>query len=84
MTDEQPVVRIERTIPAPPHEVYRAWLEPELMRRWLAPASFAVTRVEVDEREGGRYRIWQRAVTARRRAASSRSSPSSSRTSASS
>jgi uncharacterized protein YndB with AHSA1/START domain len=59
MTDEQPVVRIERTIPAPPHEVYRAWLEPELMRRWLAPASFAVTRVEVDEREGGRYRIWQ-------------------------
>jgi uncharacterized protein YndB with AHSA1/START domain len=59
MTDELPVVRLQRRIPAPPHEVYRAWLEPELMRRWLAPASFTVTRVEVDERVGGRLGVWQ-------------------------
>jgi uncharacterized protein YndB with AHSA1/START domain len=53
------VVRIERTLPASPHQVYRAWLEPELIRRWMAPGSLAVTRVEVDERVGGRYQVWQ-------------------------
>jgi uncharacterized protein YndB with AHSA1/START domain len=53
----QPVVRIERTLPAPPIQVYRAWLSPELIRRWMAPG-YEVTRVEVDERVGGRYRLW--------------------------
>ncbi|HST54299.1 MAG TPA: SRPBCC domain-containing protein [Solirubrobacteraceae bacterium] len=57
--DPTAVVRLQRTIPAPPAEVYRAWLEPELLRRWLAPASFTVTRVEVDERVGGAHRTWQ-------------------------
>jgi len=58
MTADRAVVLLQRTIPAPPHRVYRAWLEPELLRRWLAPGSLEVTRVEVDERVGGRYRIW--------------------------
>jgi Uncharacterized conserved protein len=57
-TQEQTVVRLHRTISAPPERVYRAWLEPELLRRWLAPG-LEVTRVEVDERVGGHYRIWQ-------------------------
>jgi uncharacterized protein YndB with AHSA1/START domain len=52
-------VRIERLIAAPPSRVYRAWLEPELLRRWLAPGSMEVARVEVDERVGGYVRIWQ-------------------------
>jgi uncharacterized protein YndB with AHSA1/START domain len=51
-------VRLQRTIPAPPDRVYRAWLEPELIRRWLAPVGLEVTRAEVVERVGGRYRIW--------------------------
>jgi uncharacterized protein YndB with AHSA1/START domain len=51
-------VRLKRTIPAPPDKLYRAWLEPELIRRWLAPAGLEVMRAEVDERVGGRYRIW--------------------------
>src|ERR1700694_4352805 len=58
MTEEQ-VVRLERTLPASPERVYRAWLEPELLRRWLAPGGLEVSRAEVDERVGGRYRIWQ-------------------------
>jgi uncharacterized protein YndB with AHSA1/START domain len=53
----QPVVRIERTLSAPRSQVYRAWLSPELIRRWMAPG-YEVTRVEVDERVGGRYRVW--------------------------
>jgi uncharacterized protein YndB with AHSA1/START domain len=61
MTTMKPVleVRIERLISAPPSSVYRAWLEPELLRRWLAPGSMEVSRVEVDERLGGHVRIWQ-------------------------
>ena len=28
------------------------------MARWTAPGPFAVTRIEVDERVGGRFRVW--------------------------
>jgi uncharacterized protein YndB with AHSA1/START domain len=59
VTGHQPVIRIERTLPAPPHLVYRAWLSPDLIRRWMAPGRYEVTQVEVDERVGGRYRVWQ-------------------------
>jgi uncharacterized protein YndB with AHSA1/START domain len=54
----QAVVRLERTIPAPPDQVYRAWLDPGLLIRWMAPGDYAITRAEVDERVGGHYRIW--------------------------
>jgi len=54
-----PVVRIERQFAAPPALMYRAWLDPELLRRWMAPGDLVVTGVEVDERVGGRYRVWQ-------------------------
>jgi len=52
-----PVIRIERTIAAPRREVYRAWLDPELVAEWMAPG-LEVTRVEIDERVGGHYRVW--------------------------
>jgi uncharacterized protein YndB with AHSA1/START domain len=52
------VVRLERTIPAPPDRVYRAWLDPGLLTRWMAPGDYAITHAEVDERVGGHYRIW--------------------------
>lgn len=51
-------VRLHRTLPAPPETVYRAWLEPETMRRWFAPAGYGAARAEVDPRVGGRHRIW--------------------------
>jgi uncharacterized protein YndB with AHSA1/START domain len=53
------VVRIERIIRAEPHAVYRAWLDPRLVERWMAPGDLQVTRVEIEERVGGHYRIWQ-------------------------
>ena len=53
-----PVVRLERVIPASPHAVYRAWLDPDLLRQWLAPGGFTVERAEVEARVGGRYSIW--------------------------
>jgi uncharacterized protein YndB with AHSA1/START domain len=54
-----PAVRRERTLAAPPHVVYRAWLHPAILQRWLAPGTLECARAEVDERVGGRYRIWQ-------------------------
>jgi uncharacterized protein YndB with AHSA1/START domain len=53
-----PTIRIERTIAAPRHRVYRAWLDTELVTQWMAPG-MPVTRVEIDERVGGHYRVWQ-------------------------
>jgi len=52
-----PAVHLERVIAAPPYRVYRAWLDPGLIRRWMAPG-YEVTKVEVDERAGGAYRVW--------------------------
>jgi uncharacterized protein YndB with AHSA1/START domain len=54
-----PAVRLERTIPASPAQVYRAWLDPGLLARWMAPGTYAISRAEVDERAGGHVRIWQ-------------------------
>jgi uncharacterized protein YndB with AHSA1/START domain len=48
-------VRLTRTIAAPPDEVYRAFVEPELLRRWFCPRDFEVVDVEVDARVGGRH-----------------------------
>jgi uncharacterized protein YndB with AHSA1/START domain len=58
ITASYPAVRLNRTIDASPQRVYRAWLEPDLLRRWMAPGGAEVTQVDVDERVGGHYRIW--------------------------
>lgn len=55
--EQYPAVRLERVIAAPPHRVYRAWLDPGLIRQWMAPG-YEVTGVEIDERAGGTYRVW--------------------------
>jgi uncharacterized protein YndB with AHSA1/START domain len=60
---DQPAVRLTRTIAAPPERVFRAWLDPDVLRRWLAARSMSVTRAEVDERPGGRLSIWQADAT---------------------
>jgi uncharacterized protein YndB with AHSA1/START domain len=52
-------VRLTRTIAAPAARVYRAWLDPEVLRQWMAPARLTVERAEVDERPGGRFSIFQ-------------------------
>jgi uncharacterized protein YndB with AHSA1/START domain len=53
-----PAVRLERVIPALPREVYRAWLNPDILRRWLAPGGMSVKHAEVEPRVGGHFRIW--------------------------
>jgi uncharacterized protein YndB with AHSA1/START domain len=51
---------LTRLIPASPAALYRAWTEPELLKRWFAPKPFAVAEVETDLRVGGATRIVMR------------------------
>jgi uncharacterized protein YndB with AHSA1/START domain len=49
-------VRISRTFDAPRELVFRAWLDPDQLADWMAPAGLDVPRssVHVDARIGGR------------------------------
>jgi uncharacterized protein YndB with AHSA1/START domain len=51
-------LRIERTYDASPQDVFNAWTNPEVLRRWWAvdPEGSTPT-AEVDLRVGGRYRL---------------------------
>ncbi|MCU1393913.1 MAG: ATPase [Ilumatobacteraceae bacterium] len=46
-------VTIDRVIAAPRAMVYRAWLDPVVLARWMGPDHFAATLATVDERVGG-------------------------------
>ena len=50
-------VTIERVVKAPRAKVYRAWLDPELLARWMGPDHFSVLVAHVDERVGGRHSV---------------------------
>jgi uncharacterized protein YndB with AHSA1/START domain len=59
MTDDQPAdtVTLTRIIDAPREEVFRAWTEPEQIRRWWGPGEFTCPSAEIDLRPGGSYRL---------------------------
>jgi len=48
------------TFDAPPEKVYRAWTEPELLKRWFAPRPVATPVAELDVRPGGASRVVMR------------------------
>jgi uncharacterized protein YndB with AHSA1/START domain len=50
-------ILITREFDAPRHLVYRAWTEPELVKRWWAGRRGHVTSAEVDLRVGGLWRF---------------------------
>jgi uncharacterized protein YndB with AHSA1/START domain len=57
MTSETSL-RVERSYDASPEEVFDAWTNPEVLRRWWAVHPGGTTPVaEVDLRPGGRYRL---------------------------
>ena len=48
---------LERTLNAPRDMVWRAWTDPELLKRWFAPRPYEISEVELDLRPGGVFRI---------------------------
>ena len=51
-----PVVRIVREFDAPPELVYRAHVDPELVKQWMGPRSIDMEIEKWDMRTGGEYR----------------------------
>jgi uncharacterized protein YndB with AHSA1/START domain len=50
-------VRIHRVLRSPPEKVYRAFLEPGAMTKWLPPYGFTCTVHQMDARVGGTFRM---------------------------
>ena len=50
-------VRLHRVLRAPPERVYRAFLDPDAMVKWLPPHGFTGRVHHVDARVGGTYRM---------------------------
>ena len=51
---EQELV-ITRIFDAPRNHVFKAWTEPEQMKRWWGPKGFTTPYSRIDLREGGKY-----------------------------
>jgi len=56
MADDLDLV-LERMLDAPRELVWRAWSEPEHLKRWFAPKPYEISEVEMDLRPGGIFRI---------------------------
>jgi len=50
-------VRLHRVLRAPPDRIYRAFLDPDAMAKWLPPHGFTGKVHGIDGRVGGRYRM---------------------------
>jgi uncharacterized protein YndB with AHSA1/START domain len=51
-----PTIRIVRDFDAPPAKVYKAWVDPDLVVRWLGPRDTPMRIDQWDARTGGSYR----------------------------
>ena len=49
--------RLHRVLRAPPERVYRAFLEPDAMAKWLPPYGFTCQVHHTEARVGGTYRM---------------------------
>ena len=50
-------VRLHRALATTPDRVYRAFLEPDAMAKWLPPNGFACTVHQLDARVGGSHKM---------------------------
>jgi uncharacterized protein YndB with AHSA1/START domain len=53
-------LHLSRKFPAPREKVFRAWTEPEELKKWWGPDGYATPIAEVDLRAGGHYRFGMR------------------------
>jgi len=57
MTPKPGTVRLHRVLKAPPERVYKAFLDPDAMVKWLPPHGFTGKVHSMDARVGGGYRM---------------------------
>jgi len=50
-------IRLHRVLRAPPERVYRAFLDPDALAKWLPPNGFTGKVHHLDARVGGTYRM---------------------------
>jgi uncharacterized protein YndB with AHSA1/START domain len=50
-------VKLHRVIAAPPERVYRAFIDPDAMAKWLPPHGFTGRVLEMNAKVGGIYRM---------------------------
>src|SRR5260370_949083 len=50
-------VQLYRVLAAPPERVYRAFIDPEAMVKWLPPHGFTAKVHQIDVRVGGGYKM---------------------------
>jgi uncharacterized protein YndB with AHSA1/START domain len=50
-------IRLHRVLRAPPERVYRAFLDPDAMAKWLPPHGFTGKVHHLDARVGGTYKM---------------------------
>lgn len=51
------MVRLHRIFNAPPSRVYRAFLEPDALVKWMAPNGFTAKVHSFEAKEGGQYQM---------------------------
>ena len=56
MTNETDLV-LERTLDAPVDLVWKAYTDPEHLKKWFAPKPYEISEIEMDLRPGGVFRI---------------------------
>jgi uncharacterized protein YndB with AHSA1/START domain len=50
-------VRLSRILRAPPERVYKAFLDPQALVKWMAPHGFTATVHKLEAKVGGRYEM---------------------------
>ena len=56
-TTAETSVQLRRTFAAPREKVFRAWTDPEELKRWWGPEGYATPSAQADLRVGGTYRL---------------------------
>ena len=54
---EEIVLELRRTYSVPRERVFRAWTDPEQVKKWFGPQGCTCPEAELDLRPGGRYRF---------------------------
>jgi uncharacterized protein YndB with AHSA1/START domain len=55
---EKPSLTLNRSYPVAPERVWRAWTDPQALKRWFGPGGEdPVSLAQLDVRAGGRFRI---------------------------